>query len=162
MKMNCNFNIYRIRSRAGPGQRSASPIAVICITRSVTPGKAGMGRDLPWPLPCGEPGVPARRTGETPLAARGESAKSQFQSQFTRFCHPDPERSRGGGICISAGGKTADSSRQNPALGMTNLFVTLASTVWLAIIVMAGQANEVPRPGPARFGFFFNDSRLSG
>jgi hypothetical protein len=31
----------------------------------------------------------------------------------------------------------------------------------LAIIVIAGQANKFPRPGPARFGFFFDDRHLS-
>ena len=33
LKMNFNFNISRIRFRAGAGQRTASRIAVICITR---------------------------------------------------------------------------------------------------------------------------------
>jgi len=33
------------------------------------------------------------------LAARGESETKLFNS--TRLCHPDPERSRRGGICSS-------------------------------------------------------------
>jgi hypothetical protein len=46
--------------------------------------------------------------GRRDLTARGESETPLFNSQFTRLCHLDPERSRRGGICILP--RTADPS----------------------------------------------------